>query len=152
MDKSVGQRIKEILRENGVTQVEVIKHLNWDVEERKSTVSYWLRQTDDTLYLKFIRGLLEILPQINPLWILTGEGEKLLSDQTETSKYNKPLTITQELNKANRNETGSERQLNRVIDMLEKQIAEKDKQINDKDKIINRLLSLVEENNKKKES
>ena len=138
MNTSVGQRIKSLLYEYRFKQVDVLNQLNWDVEEKKSTLSFWLRQKEDTPYLEFLAVVLDLFPQINPHWIITGKGEKLISTQVNTSDTKGKLLISGEQNQVYRND----RQLNRLIDMLEKQIEEKDK-------TINRLLSLLEENNKK---
>lgn len=146
MNTSVGQRIKSLLYEYRYKQVDLIKHLNWEIEEKKTTVSFWLRQTEDIPYVEFIRAVLEVFPQINPYWILTGEGEKLLSNQivTNSGDNQNHSLVSSEPPQAYKNEKIiSDRQLNRIIDMYEKQMDEKDK-------TINRLLSLLEDNTKKK--
>ena len=146
MNTSVGQRIKSLLYEYRYKQVDLIKHLNWEIEEKKTTVSFWLRQTEDIHYVEFIRAVLEVFPQINPYWVLTGEGEKLLSNQivSNSGDIQNHSLIPSEPAPAYKNEKIiSDRQLNRIIDMYEKQMDEKDK-------TINRLLTLLEDNTKKK--
>ena len=146
MNTSVGQRIKSLLYEYRYKQVDLIKHLNWEIEEKKTTVSFWLRQTEDIPYVEFIRAVLEVFPQINPYWVLTGEGEKLLSNQivSNSGDIQNHSLIPSEPAPAYKNEKIiSDRQLNRIIDMYEKQMDEKDK-------TINRLLTLLEDNTKKK--
>lgn len=138
MNTSVGQRIKSLLYEYRFKQVDVLKQLKWDITEKKSTLSFWLRQKEDTPYLEFLAAVLGLFPQINPHWIITGKGEKLILNQIILGDTKKHSLISGEPNQLYRND----RQLNRVIDMLEKQIEEKDK-------TINRLITLLEENNKK---
>lgn len=135
MNTSVGQRIKSLLYEYRYKQVDILNQLNWDVEEKKSTLSFWLRQKEDTPYLEFLAVVLDLFPQVNPYWVITGKGEKLISNQINPSDTKKHASVTQVPNQAYRND----RQLNRVIDMLEKQIEEKDK-------TINRLITLLERN------
>lgn len=157
MDTSVGQRIKNLLYEYRYKQVDILKQLKWGIEEKKSTISYWLRQKEDSQYLEFLAGVFEVFPQINPYWILTGKGEKLISNQINSNlSNNQKNASTQEL--APVYKVTNDKQLNRVITMLEEQIHEKDRTINrvltqldEKDKTINQLLSLLEVNNKKKE-
>lgn len=142
MDTSVGQRIKNLLYEYRYKQVDILKQLKWDVEEKKSTISYWLRQEENSQYLEFLAGVFEVFPQINPYWILTGKGEKLTSNQIGSNLGNQKHSSVQE--PVPTYKVTNDKQLNRVITMLEEQIHEKDK-------TINRLLALLEENNKKKE-
>jgi hypothetical protein len=145
MDNSIGQRIKGLLYEFRYKQVDLLKHLKWDVEERKATISYWLRQNVDPPYIEFVKGVLDVFPQINPYWLITGEGEKQISNQINPDNNQKQSLIAQEPRQTYKNEkVMNDRQQNRVIDMLEKQIYEKDK-------TINRLLTLIEETNKKKD-
>lgn len=145
MNTSVGERIKSLLDEYRYKQVDLLKHLNWDVEEKKGTISYWLRQKEDTPYIEFVKGVLEVFPQINPYWLITGEGEKLIADQINPDNNQKHSLISQEPHQIYKGyKVMGDRQLNRVIDMLEKQIYEKDR-------TINRLLTLLEGSNKKKD-
>jgi hypothetical protein len=155
MDTSVGQRIKTLLYEYRYKQVDILKQLKWDIEEKKTTISYWLRQ-ENSQYLEFLAGVFELFPQINPYWILTGKGEKLISNQTNSNAGNQKHSSTQELIPTYK--VTNDKQLDRVIIILEEQIHEKDKTINrvlsqldEKDKTINQLLSLLDGNNKKKE-
>lgn len=137
MDTSVGQRIKNLLYEYRYKQVDILKQLKWDIEEKKSTISYWLRQEEDSQYLEFLAGVFEVFPQINPYWILTGKGEKLISNQFNS--INQKHSSTQ--GSAPTYKVTNDKQLNRVITMLEEQIHEKDK-------TITRLITLLEEKNK----
>jgi transcriptional regulator with XRE-family HTH domain len=146
MDTSVGQRIKSLLREYRFTQADLLKHLNWDIEGKKSTVSYWLRQTKDIPYIELLKGVLEVMPQVNLYWVLTGKGEKIIVNKSNPSNNHNNPVIGQESNLAYDHEKMMyEKQLNRVIEMLEKQITEKDK-------TINRLLNIIDDNKRSKES
>ncbi len=137
MDTSVGQRIKNLLYEYRYKQVDILKQLKWDIEEKKSTISYWLRQEEDSQYLEFLAGVFEVFPQISPYWILTGKGEKLISNQINSG--NQKLSSIQE--SVPTYKVTNDKQLNRVITVLEEQIHEKDK-------TITRLITLLEEKNK----
>jgi hypothetical protein len=110
MNTSVGQRIKGLLNEYRFKQVDVLNQLNWDHEEKKSTLSFWLRQKEDTPYLEFLAVVLDLFPQVNPYWVITGKGEKLISTQINPSDTKKHLSITEGPNQLYRND----RQLNRV--------------------------------------
>ncbi len=148
MDNTVNQRIKDILKEYRIKQTAIVKHLNWETNKRV-TVSYWLRQKTNPAYVDFLNGVFEILPQINPIWILTGEGEKYKSSQDNNTKNQKNYSSIQEASSPySSGKSMGDKQYNKVIEMLEQQIGEKDKQISERDKTISRLLSLLEGNKK----
>ena len=128
MDTSIGERIKNLLYEYRYKQVDILKHLNWDTEEKKGTISYWLRQKVNPPYIEFLKGVLDIFPNTNPYWIITGKGEKQISNQQISPDNNqKHQSGPKESDQPYAvNKTMSDRQQNRVIEMLEKQIYEKD--------------------------
>lgn len=84
-----------------------------------------------------------MLPQINANWLITGEGEKLMGEHQYINQQG-PAVLNESNPQYKNAKTMNEKQLKRVIDILENEL-------NEKNATIKRLLNLLDGGGKKKE-
>lgn len=103
---------------------------------KTSTTNISRAMNGDPKYLTegFANRFGQAFPDINRVWLLTGEGEMLKSQQHIINSNNTNSTI---------NESATIAKLIEMIAEKDRQIAEKDKQLAEKDKQIESLLKLL---------
>lgn len=143
MKITIGQRVKEVLLENGKTQVDLVRSLNWD-KKRKAAINLWLNQKKEHGYAEFLQGVVNMFPQIDIYWLLTGESE-MIPEKSNDDQVESNNIIEEKLSPYNKSDNMTDTQFNRMVDSFEKQLEEKDK-------IINRLLTMMDGEGKKKEA
>ena len=145
MDVTIYQRTKEILFERKRKHVDLLRFLNWDVDKKKALISGWFRQSDENEHIEFLKGVIKLFPDVNPMWLMFGEGEKLLDNTTNyNNKQSQPNQVNEHHHNYKNQKSMTDKQFDRVIDLFESQL-------NEKDKTISHLLSLLDDQSKKKE-
>lgn len=74
MEKTITQRIKQVLKYNGVSE----KSLAADLGIAQSTINSALKPNKDKVSTKIMEGIIKRFPEVNSEWLLTGEGEMLV--------------------------------------------------------------------------
>lgn len=113
METTVNQRIEQFLKARNIPQTEIAAKLN----VTKQTVSNWVSGTVQ-IPVKHIVSLLKEYDYLNARWLLTGTGE---------------------LDKDAVNEVPASLKMEGMIDLLTKQLADKDKVIASLQKEIGKL-------------
>lgn len=113
-------------------------------EKRCNLSNGYLNQLRSSPSLDKLSEILKNYPQLNKVWLLSGEGEMLVSS---TNISESPVIVTGSNNNCNGNNINSNEVISRLIEQMKMQFEEKDKQIEEKDRQIGRLLRLLEKAN-----
>lgn len=128
---NISDRIAQIIRCAGVSTRAFEQQLGCS----NGVISKCINKGTD-ISSQWVSRIIDIYPNVNPSWLLTGEGDMLIED-TDSVKYN--TGINGDNNKNNSvNDSGT---LHRLLTLLES----KDKQIEEKDKQISTLLNIVQD-------
>lgn len=134
--QSVKDRILIFINSSGETKS--------SFEKRCNLSNGYLNQLRSSPSLDKLSDILKNYPQLNKVWLLSGEGEMLVSS---TNISDSPVIVTGSNNTCNGNNINSNEVVGRLIEQMKMQFEEKDKQIEEKDRQIGRLLRLLEKAN-----